>query len=199
MTSPVFANFQRKQRINFDAPVDFDGSSGKGSLSMKNRLSYILFLSLWSCLFPLSSSASEKEAGTYKLFPGLKPITESTAFKRYQQHKPSDMAKLVYLIDRFVEADFMIIYDGLHFSTGQAGNVARWFLRQFYQGQTPEQWIYQWCDRTVPRGEVIWVELPDGSREMSRDILLSELHALEALKESGTSAGEETDSEESTE
>ncbi|MBP9866087.1 MAG: hypothetical protein KBC91_06770 [Candidatus Omnitrophica bacterium] len=116
------------------------------------------------------------------LYEGFQPLAESMAYRQYQRRTKSDLSRLVFLIDRFAQSKVEIIYDGFHFPASQAAGVARWFLSRNYKKQTPEQWIYQWCNTTVPRGKIILVKLPDGSTELGREVLLGELAALEAVE-----------------
>jgi len=115
------------------------------------------------------------------LYEGFQPLAESVAYKQYQRRPKSDLSKLLFLIDRFGQSKVEIVYDGFHFPAAQAAGVARWFLSRNYKKQTPEQWIFQWCNTTVPRGKIILVKLPDGSTELGREVLLGELSALEQL------------------
>lgn len=110
---------------------------------------------------------------------GLPPLKDSAAFREYRKRPPNDLSKLIYLIDRFKEANIEIVYDGLYFRPGFASNVAKWFLAKQYAGQTPEQWIRQWCDVTIPKGIPIYVKGSDGEFRPSRKVLMDELDSLE--------------------
>jgi hypothetical protein len=106
------------------------------------------------------------------LYEGFQPLAESRAFLQYQRRPKNDLSKLLFLIDRFGQSKVEIVYDGFHFPAAQAAGVARWFLARNYKKQTPEQWIFQWCNTTVPRGKIILVKLPDGSTYDGRVMLL---------------------------
>lgn len=113
--------------------------------------------------------------------PGLPPIEDSLAYQQFSLRPISDQSILIYLIDRFAEADISIKYGTIHFPAPFAARVARWFLRAHYKGQKPKEWILQWCDTTVPTGDVIWVRDGQGEYKRSRDILFEELEALREL------------------
>lgn len=116
------------------------------------------------------------------LYAGFQSLANSAAYRQYQHRPKSDLSKLLFLIDRFAQAKVEIIYDGFHFKTTQVVGMVRFFLSRNYNKQTPEQWIYQWCNTTVPRGKIILVKLPDGSTQLGREVLFGELAALEELE-----------------
>jgi len=132
---------------------------------------------------PADSLAAPEKNRTKPFYEGFPELSESRAYKQYQRRQKSDLSKLLFLIDRFAQSKVEIIYDGFHFPSAQAAGMARWFLSRNYNKQTPEEWIYQWCNTTVPRGKLILVKLPDGSTELGREVLLSELAALKELEE----------------
>jgi len=127
-------------------------------------------------------AAAVPAAPKQHLYEGFPPLAESRAFLQYQRRPKNDLSRLLFLIDRFGQSKVEIIYDGFHFPAFQAAGVARWFLARNYKKQTPEQWIFQWCNTTIPRGKIILVKLPDGSTELGREMLLGELAALERLE-----------------
>ena len=136
---------------------------------------------LFMVLLTLSAWAAEKTAPRL-LYPGFPPLEKTEAFKQYQLRPKGDLSKLVYLIDRFAQSDIEIIYEGLHVPSRPAAAVAKWFLSRNYKKQTPGEWIYQWCNRTIPNGRLVLVKLPDGSTLPGRDVLFNELAALEAAE-----------------
>ena len=132
-------------------------------------------------LFAATGGAAEK-AASHSLYPGFPPLEKTEAFKQYRLRPKSDLSRLVYLIDRFAQSDIEIIYEGLHVPSRPAAAVAKWFLSRNYKKQTPGEWIYQWCNRTIPNGRLVLVKLPDGSTRPGRDVLFNELAALEAAE-----------------
>lgn len=137
-----------------------------------------------AALNPTAAPAAARQ----NLYDGFQPLAESMAYQQYQRRPKTDLSKLLFLIDRFGQSKVEIIYDGFHFPAAKAAGMARWFLSRNYKKQTPEAWIFQWCNTTVPRGKIILVKLPDGSTELGREVLLGELAALERLENETKSA-----------
>lgn len=111
--------------------------------------------------------------------PKLLPLEESQAFRQYLARPVTDLSKLIFLIDRFKEADIQIRYGGIYFAPSFAARVARWFLAKYYQGETPREWIMKWCDTAIGSGELIWVRDAEGNFKLSREVLFEELEKLE--------------------
>ena len=115
----------------------------------------------------------------YVLYPGFPPLKQSQAFTEFLKSPRNDYAKLLFLIDRFGDADIKVIYNGYEFEALFAAGVARWFLKIYYRGQDPKTWILQWCNRSIPNDELIRVKLPDRRYLLSRDVLSKELAQLQ--------------------
>ncbi len=111
--------------------------------------------------------------------PGFLPLKESSAFRQYQLRPKNDLSKLIFLIDRFTQTDIEIIYEGFHLPAVKAAGIARWFLGRNYRHETPSEWIYLWCNKTVPNGKLIMVKFSDGTVRLGREILFDELAELE--------------------
>ncbi len=126
--------------------------------------------------------AAEPDSKKGNLYEGFQPLEQSMAYRQYQRRAKNNLSKLLFLIDRFAQSKVEIIYDGFHFPAPQAAGVARWFLARNYKQQSPKEWIYQWCNTTIPRGKLILVKLPDSSIELGREVLLGELSALERVE-----------------
>ncbi|MBN1688642.1 MAG: hypothetical protein JW893_06040 [Candidatus Omnitrophica bacterium] len=137
----------------------------------------IIFLGLSLNLFILPHLVTAQTAPV--LYPGFAPIEESKAYLKFLESPKSDYAKILFLIDRFGEADAEIIYEGYVFSTTFAAHFARQFLSRQYRGETPEKWIMRWCNTSVIKGELIWVRLPNQKYKLSREVLLEEVKVLE--------------------
>lgn len=117
-------------------------------------------------------------------YSGLTPVQESKAFKILVSRIPvTDIAILHYLIDRFEKSEIRIHYDDLKVAAPFAAKVAHWFLVTRYKNETPEQWILRWCNKTIIKNNLIWVELPGGEFLLSREILFRELDAVYAALE----------------
>ena len=122
-------------------------------------------------------------AASQALYPNLTPIPESPAYQQYRNRPVSELSKIIYLIDRFMDSDIEILYDGHYFDAKFSGRVARWFLATHYRKENAEQWIMRWCNTTVPEGNLIWVKLPDGSFLLAREVLLTELKKLNEISD----------------
>jgi hypothetical protein len=122
-----------------------------------------------------------KKDGAVAIYAGLGPIKESHAYKQYIMRPNSDLSKLIYLIDRFGSIDGDILYDGVHYRTGWVANFARIFLTTSYHNETSKDWIMKWCNRSIMKGELIWAQFPNKKVQLSREVLLNELSALDAL------------------
>ena len=123
-------------------------------------------------------------AGSARAFESnLPPIEESQAFAEYSVRPRSDLSQLIYLIDRFKEADVLIVYDGITVNTRFAANLAKWFLQKNYKGQTASEWILEWCMETFPTGKPIWIKDAKGNFVSSKKILFEELEKLQSACE----------------
>jgi len=133
--------------------------------------------------------------GSYAIYSGFPDLQESQSYKEFKKRPLSEHSKLIYLIDRFGDADIEIVYDGHYFSAPFVARVTRWFLSRHYKRESAEKWVMRWCNTSIS-GNLIWVKLPDGHFRLSREILLSELKALdeaiaEDFKKTQTSLKEE--------
>lgn len=137
------------------------------------------FIFLGALLMVSVAVNAQEEAIPYY---GYQPAGESLAFKNFNDRPKNDRSRIVYLIDRFANADVEVIYGGYRMHAKFASNICRWFLGINYKEQTPKEWTYQWCNRTVPGGELIWVVFADGSRKPARDVLVWEIEKLEELE-----------------
>ncbi|MDD5218618.1 MAG: hypothetical protein PHN49_11695 [Candidatus Omnitrophica bacterium] len=146
--------------------------------------SIVLFL--W--LFQSDTTAAQSIVD----YPGIEPLEQSQAFKRYRMQPPSEYTKLIYLINRFSAADIEVIYDGYQYPTRFIAPFARQFLSRNYQRkQTAKDWILKWGNLTVPLGNLVWVKFPDGSVLLARDVLFRELESLAlAAKQASETNGE---------
>lgn len=109
----------------------------------------------------------------------LPPFRESEAYHRYQGRSPSELSKLLYLMDRFRNTQFQVIYEGTTYDSNQAVDYARRYLASHYHQEKAERWIKDHAYRSGPGGRVIYMKYPDGKKRPARDVLLDELKALE--------------------
>ena len=113
-------------------------------------------------------------------YPGFPALHESRAYQTLIRRPITDRTKIMYLMDRFSEANIQIIYDGYYFNAVVASGIARWFFARNYRGETSKQWIMRWCNKSI-NGEFIRVKLPDGTFKLAREILLDEIKSLEDM------------------
>ncbi len=113
------------------------------------------------------------------VYAGFLPLKDSPAFQQYLRRPKNDLSRLIYLLERFGQSDVEIIYEGFHLPAAKAAPIARWFLGRNYRHEPPSQWIYQWCNKTIPNGKLILVKFSDGTVRLGREVLFEELAALE--------------------
>jgi len=140
----------------------------------------LIYTAFFFCFFAggLASSYAQE---SQPLYPGFTTIKESAAYRRYVKRVASEQSKILYLIDRFAASKIEIDYDGYYLPAKLAAHFARLFVMQNYEGQTAEQWVHQWCHRTILRGNPIYVKLPDGSLRLGREVLFEELGNLSSV------------------
>lgn len=112
----------------------------------------------------------------------LPPVRESEAYRLYKKRPPSELSRIIYLIDRCKGTELQVLYDGTFYNAEVAVPIARWFLSVYYRKQTAEQWVKQYCTSTIPYGNPIRIKLPDNTFRISRDFLLDELSALKKVE-----------------
>lgn len=112
----------------------------------------------------------------------LPPVKESQAYQMFVKRPLSELSRLIYLIDRFKDADVKVIYEGDHYEAEYAARVAKKFLLKNYRKESAEYWIKTYCHRAEKSGKFILFEAPDGSFRSARDVLLDELKVLEKMK-----------------
>ena len=148
----------------------------RGGRAVTDRRSFCFILCLGLLL--VQQATLSVAAGEQPPAFSLPPFRESTAYRQFLLRPLSENSKLLFLIDRFANSKIEILYDGNYYNTQFAAPVARWFLMHHYQNESAEQFIMEWCNATVPAGNLVWVKLPDGSLRLAREILLGELKAL---------------------
>lgn len=137
-----------------------------------------ILIFLFTCLSfsAVLCAAPHKPIGDY-----LSPLEDSEAYKQYKLRPQSDFSKMLYLIDRFKESNFEVLYEGHYFGSVFAANFSRWFLSKNYKNEPLDEFIMSWCNRTFLKKELIWIKLPDGAFRLGREVLQEELKNLEAV------------------
>jgi hypothetical protein len=111
--------------------------------------------------------------------PAETPLQASPAFKNYLNRPKTELSKLVYLMDRFKGTDAVVIYEGRQYPYKEALPKAKGYLKEHYKDNAPaEAWIAEHCYRSRQSNKIIHVKHPDGRMELLRDVLLTELKAL---------------------
>lgn len=112
----------------------------------------------------------------------LPPVKESQAYQMFAKRPASELSKLLYLIDRFKDADVKVIYEGDHYEAAYAAGVAKKFLLKNYHKESAEHWVKTYCHRAEKSGKFILFEAPDGTFRSARDVLMDELKVIEQIK-----------------
>lgn len=139
---------------------------------------YRIGIALISLLLAILTGADAWAAGS----DFLPPVRESEAYRLYKKRPPSELSRIIYLIDRCKGTELQVLYDGSFYTAEIAVPIARWFLSVYYRRQTAEQWVKQYCTSTIPYGNPIRVKLPDNTFRLSRDFLLEDLAALKTAE-----------------
>jgi hypothetical protein len=129
-------------------------------------------------LFPPVPARAEE--GVYAIYPEAGMLEDSFAYEQYLLRPQSEHSKLLFLIDRFGAIDADVLYDGIHYRTDFIAPFARIFLARSYRNETAREWVMKWCNRSIRRSELLWADLPNKEVKLAREILLTELDALEA-------------------
>lgn len=144
---------------------------------MKRRFEKLLGFLILTLTLEAAIGNSNLWALLYEGFPTTK---ESQAYHEFIKRSNSEHSKLLYLIDRFGDANVEIVYDGHYYSAPFVARVARWFISRNYRKEPAEKWLMRWCNTSIVTGNLIWVKLPTGKFRLAREVLLDELRALDA-------------------
>lgn len=151
----------------------------------KDRKKHVLQFAavlLFAAFVALSGSVlAEEETRSKPLYPGFTPIEESKAYQQYVLRPQTELSKLIFLIDRFGEADAQVLYENINYPASFSAKFCRAFLPIHYKQETAEYWVKHWATTSFPSGKPIWLKLPDGSFLRTRDVFLDELAALDRL------------------
>lgn len=113
------------------------------------------------------------------LYPGFVPPPQSKAYEQFMMRPQSDLSKLIYLIDRFVDSDVQVMYENHYYPASFAARIARAFLPGHYHNEKPETWVMQWCSTSFPSGSPIWMKFPNETYKLGREVLMKELKLLD--------------------
>ena len=112
---------------------------------------------------------------------GFKSPVGSRAFQQYLLRPPSELSKIIYLLDRLADSPLEVIYEGDSYPAPFAANVSRVYVTAHYRQETVERWIQSFCYRSIDEGKPIWFKYPDGFTELARDAANREMRTLNQL------------------
>ncbi len=108
--------------------------------------------------------------------PSAEAIRSTPAFQHLSKRPSSELAKLIYLIERFQELGVTVIYEQHEYPPAKAASFARQFLAKNYREESlAETWVRKYCYRSEHSNALIQFRFPDGSFQPARDVLLTEL------------------------
>ena len=146
-------------------------------MTMKNglKLKTLIFLILSFLIFPLFGR-TETSSNSLPL------MKESDAYKEYLKRPQSELSKVLFLIDRFKNTEFKVIYGGDEYDSNFGVTMARQFLILNYKNETADRWVKTHTYLSEPEGQIIYLKYPKGDRRPARDVLLEELRDLDNLE-----------------
>lgn len=109
----------------------------------------------------------------------LEPVGETEAFQQFSQENQTDFAKLIFLMNYYHNADFVIVFDGAEYTPQFAFPFAQIYLFTHYRNEEPAKWIKAHCYRSPFLQNIIYFRYPDGSYEVARDVILQGYADLE--------------------
>lgn len=127
-------------------------------------------LAAFSVMCLLASSAFARE-----------PIQDSKAFKKYQNRSPSELSKLVFLLDRFNTPETEIQIEGNIYTSEEAFPFGKDYLKKNYSDEKAVDWLREHCYRTKGANEIIYVRLKGGEFRPFRDVMIEELENLNQI------------------
>ena len=147
---------------------------------MPSRLRHLFLIRvLWIafiCSFPAANALSLDEA--------LPPMQESQAYQSFLRRSPSELSKLLYLIDRFKDSTIKVRFNGTEYDASLAATTARLYLSRFYRNEKAYEWVTRRCTQSPLGDDPIFFRYPDGRSRLARKVLLEELQQLDGLAQS---------------
>lgn len=111
---------------------------------------------------------------------GLCSIKESAAYRQYLNRPACEYSKVIYLIERFKNLPYEVVYDGMHYKIKNVAGIVGAFLRFNYKKDcSAKDWVLKYANRSVVRNELILLKLDNGKTYRAGEILLQELENLE--------------------
>ena len=108
----------------------------------------------------------------------LPSLEKSPAYEQFSRQKASELSKLLFLLNRFREAQVKVVYDGHYYEAPEAVRLAKNYLMKNYRKEKADYWIRKYCYKTEG-GNVILLKDTGGKMKPAQDFALEELAALE--------------------
>lgn len=143
--------------------------------ALKFAALFLLFV-----LFTAASTETQTNDNVLN-YPGFQPVVESKAYLAYKKRPQSELSKLIYLIDRFVDVDGQVLYEGHYYPISMAARVARLYLITNYKNETVEYWIKHWVTTSYPSGERIYGKFSDGKSRLAGEVASEEYKLFEQI------------------
>lgn len=111
----------------------------------------------------------------------LEPLQESAAYKKYQNRTPTELSKLIFLLDRFNTTETEIQIDGNIYTSEKAFPFGKSYLAKNYKKEEAANWLREHCYRTKDSNKVIYLRAGDEKFRPFRDVMIEELDKLNQL------------------
>lgn len=89
-----------------------------------------------------------------------------------------ELAKLLFVVERYRDSNFKVIYDGAEHDMNSTIPSARVYVQRNYNGERAETWIKKYLYHSPTRDQVIVLKSPEGRERSLRDALLDDLRKL---------------------
>jgi hypothetical protein len=106
---------------------------------------------------------------------------ESPAYKQYLKRPKTELSKILYLLERLKMQNLKILYNGKVFEPCQILTIVKAHIALTYKKEKAQDWIQVNAYKSRSKGQVIYLEYPNGQRRILRDVLLEELASLPIL------------------
>lgn len=116
-------------------------------------------------------------------------IEDSKAYQQFLMRSPSELSKLIFLVDRFKDTQMQIVYDDTPYDAPEAARHVMKFLSENYKGEKAAFWLNKYATRSDPGRKPILARYPDGKVKKVKEVLLKELNDLEKIYQQGKGAG----------
>ena len=109
----------------------------------------------------------------------LQPLEESQAYQDFLKKPPSDLSKMICVLNYFRTAPLLVQYDGIDYAVQFAYPYGLVYLMTNYHNENPEQWVRKNCYRSLFGNNIIFFKFQDGNYVPARDVMLEKFHELE--------------------